>query len=68
MNPLVSRFILVGSVQGLLYSKMLALAIAAVAVRSRRYRALRVVNVVFAGIVLWNLFVIVTAAVQRHGH
>jgi hypothetical protein len=67
-NPLVSRFMLVGSLHGLLYSKVLALAIATFAVRSRRLRVLRIANVVFAGIVLWNLFVIVAGTVQRHGH
>jgi hypothetical protein len=67
-NPLVSRFMLVGSLQGLLFTKVLALTIAVVAVRARKYRVLRVVNVVFAGVVLWNLFVIVGTVIQRHGH
>lgn len=67
-NPLVSHFMLVGSLQGLIFSKMLALVIAVVAVRTRRRRVLRVVNVVFAGVVLWNLFVIVGTVIQRHGH
>ena len=68
VNLLVSHFMRVGSLQGLLYSKVLALVIGVFAVRTRRYRVLRIANVFFAGVVLWNLFVIVVGAVQAHSH
>ena len=58
-NPLVSRFLAMGTLQGLILSKTILLAAAAAAVRCQRIRAVRTANFVFCAIVLWNLSVIV---------
>jgi hypothetical protein len=64
-NPLVSHFMVVGSLQGLLYSKVIALTVGVAAVRARKYRVLRIGNIFFGAVVAWNLFVIVGTVVQR---
>lgn len=57
-NSLVSYLMLFGSLEGLIVSKLLVLAIALFAVMTLRYRALRWANVAFTGIVLWNVSII----------
>ena len=64
-NPLVSRFLVFGSLQGLILSKAVLLAVAAAGLRFRKYRAIRLVNLVFGGIVLWNIGVIVLLLVSH---
>jgi hypothetical protein len=66
-NSLVSRFMVVGSLQGLILSKVVILGIAAAAVLLRKQRALRWANVVFGGVVLWNLVMIARLAFWAHG-
>ena len=63
-NPLVSRFMMVGTVQGLLWSKLVVLAIAAVIIRWRGFRVIRTANVAFALVVGWNIIVLVRLAMQ----
>jgi hypothetical protein len=63
-NPIVSRFMVIGSLQGLLLSKVFLLAAVAGAVRLRKYRAIAWANVVFCTVVLWNVSVIVRMALR----
>jgi hypothetical protein len=65
-NPLVARFLVVGTLQGLILSKVVLLVAAAAALRYRRFRAIRMANIVFGGIVLWNISVIVRLALRSH--
>ncbi len=57
-NSLISHLMGFGSLQGLLLSKAIVLALALFAVWTLRYRALRLANIAFTGIVAWNLSVI----------
>src|SRR5450759_50830 len=65
-NPLVARFMVIGTLQGLILSKVVLLAAAAAALRFRRFRAIRMANVVFGVIVLWNISVIIRLAWRSH--
>jgi hypothetical protein len=65
-NTLVSHLMIVGPLQGLLLSKMIILAVAAIAAIGRRYRTLRWGNVAYSGVVLWNLFIIAMLTSQTH--
>jgi len=65
-NPLVARFLVIGTLQGLILSKVVLLAAAAAALRFRRFRAIRMANVVFGVIVLWNISVIIRLAWRSH--
>ena len=65
-NTLVSHLMIVGSLQGLLFAKVLVLAVAAAAGIGRRYRVLRWGNIAYSGVVLWNLFIIAMLASQPH--
>ena len=65
-NVLVSRLMVIGSLQGLILSKVIILGIAAAAVRLRKHSVLRWVNVIFGGVVLWNLVVIARLAFRSH--
>ena len=64
-NTLVSHLMIVGSLQGLLLSKVLILVVAAAAGIGRRYRVLRWGNIAYSGVVLWNLFIIAMLALER---
>jgi len=57
-NPLVARAIGIGGIRGLVCAKLLALLIGCTAAVAGKNRGLRIVNVVFLGIVLWNLSII----------
>ena len=57
-NPLVQYFMNIGSLEGLAVAKALSLGIGVVCLVWSKYRALRLVNVVFTGIVAWNLTVL----------
>jgi len=63
-NPLVARFMVVGTLHGLLWSKLVVLAIAAVFIRFRGFRVIRLANVAFALVVCWNFIVLVRLAMQ----
>jgi len=65
-NPLISRFLTMGTLQGLILSKVVLLAAAATAVRYQRIRAIRTANIVFCAIVLWNISVIIRLAMRSH--
>jgi hypothetical protein len=65
-NFLVSRLMVIGSLQGLILSKVIILGIAVAAVRLRKHSVLRWVNVIFGGVVLWNLVVIARLAFRSH--
>ena len=65
-NFLVSRLMAIGSVQGLILSKVVILAIAAGVLLARKHR-IRWANIVFGGVVLWNLLLIAVLALQSHG-
>jgi hypothetical protein len=65
-NPLISRFLTMGTLQGLILSKVVLLAAAAAAVRYQRIRAIRTANIVFCAIVLWNISVIIRLAMRSH--
>ena len=66
-NFLVSRLMAMGSVQGLILSKVVILAIAAGVLLARKHRVIRWANIVFGGVVLWNLLLIAALALQSHG-
>ena len=66
-NPLVSRLMVIGSLQGLILSKVIILAFAAAVVLARKPRVLRWATFAFAGVVLWNLVVIARLAFRSHG-
>jgi len=61
-NTLMSHLMIVGSLQGLLLSKVFILVVAVAAGIGRRYRVLRWGNVAYSGVVLWNLFIIALLA------
>ena len=65
-NVLVSRLMIVGSLQGLILSKVIVIGIAVAAVRLRKQRVLVWVNVIFGGVVLWNLTVIASLIFEAH--
>jgi hypothetical protein len=66
-NAFVSRLMVIGSLQGLILSKAIILAVAVAVVRLGKGRILRWANVVFGGVVLWNFVVIVRLALRAHG-
>lgn len=57
-NPLVQHFMAAGPVAGVILAKIVALAIGGAFFMMDKRRALRLVNVVFTGIVVWNLSII----------
>jgi hypothetical protein len=61
-NPLVQHLMVIGPVQGLILAKAAALAIGVGCFMASKHRALFMANVVFAGIVIWNLSIIARLA------
>jgi len=61
-NPLVLHLAAGGPVQGVILAKIVALAIGGACFLAAKHRALRIANIVFVGIVLWNLSIIVRLA------
>jgi len=57
-NPLIKHFMVLGPVQGVLLAKLAALAIGTACYFASKRRALILTNIVFAGIVAWNLSII----------
>ena len=64
-NSLIAHLMVFGSVEGLLLSKAIVLALALFAVWTLRYRVLRWANIAFTGIVLWNLSIILRLLMKR---
>ena len=58
VNPLVHLFMSVGPLVGLLLAKLVAMLAAMGCVFLKKPRPLRCANLVFAGIVAWNLTII----------
>ncbi len=61
-NPLVQHLMAVGSIQGVILAKVITLAIGVGLLMAAKYRTLRIANVIFAGIVAWNLSIIARLA------
>ena len=57
-NPLVQHFMTLGPLQGLALAKLVALAIGAGCFFSNKYKALRLANIAFTGIAIWNASII----------
>lgn len=57
-NPLVGHLMVFGTVRGLFLSKLLVLGLAAAGAYLGKHRAIRFANVVFAGVIIWNLGII----------
>jgi hypothetical protein len=63
-NPLIQAFMSIGPVEGIIYAKIVVLLFAIGCSISRKRRLLQWANVVFAGIVVWNL-VVITALLSK---
>ena len=63
-NPLVARFMVFGTLHGLLWSKLVLLALAAAIIRWRGFRVIRNANVAFALVIGWNVVVLIRLAMQ----
>lgn len=61
-NPIVSHFMTVGPIGGLFLSKLLITGIAVGGSLLGKHRGLRVANIVFVGIVAWNVSIIARLA------
>jgi hypothetical protein len=57
-NPLIGRFMALGPILGLITSKLVVIALAALFLTWGKTRALRLANVAFGLIVTWNLTMI----------
>ena len=57
-NPLVRLFMVGDPMTGLVVAKVCALLIGAACVFGSKFRALRWANIVFVGIVIWNLTIL----------
>jgi len=66
-NSLLMHLMAIGSLQGLVLSKVIVLAIAVVAVLAGKRNVLRWSNVVYAGVVVWNLTIITRLALRADG-
>jgi Domain of unknown function (DUF5658) len=67
INPLVHVFMSVGPLVGLLLAKLVAMIAAMGCVFLKKPRPLRCANLVFAGIVVWNLSIIARLLVPISG-
>jgi hypothetical protein len=59
-SPFVQLLMRQGTVIGLLSSKIIAIALGALCVWRARFQAFRLINYWYAGLVIWNLTLIVT--------
>ena len=57
-NPVIGRFMALGPIPGLIMSKLVVVAFAALLLTWGKTRALRLANVAFGLIVIWNLTII----------
>ena len=63
-NPLIKHFMIVGTTQGLILSKIVVLSAGLLAVRTGRPRVIRWSNIAFIAIVLWNLLILAMLGFQ----
>ncbi len=61
-NPLVARILHAGPLQGLIFAKLLALAVGCIIVWHGKVRLLRFANYFYFAIVTWNSLLIALAA------
>lgn len=59
-SPFVRLLMEIGSIQGVLFSKLIALLLGAYCVWRRRTRVIHWINYWYAALVIWNLGLIVT--------
>ena len=57
-NPVVGHFLSLGAVPGLLLTKLIVISIAAAGAYMGKNRGLQTANLVFAGVVIWNVTII----------
>lgn len=57
-NPIVGHLIAAAPVGGLLAAKVFSLGIGAICLWLKKHRAIRLSNVAFAGIVVWNVTIV----------
>jgi hypothetical protein len=57
-NPLVGFIMGFGIHEGLLVAKLIVIALGLLGAIAGKYRGLRMANIVFAGVVLWNVTII----------
>lgn len=57
-NPLIVHMMALGSIQGLVVAKLLSSAIGTAAALAGKNRGIRIVNIVFVGVVVWNISII----------
>ena len=64
-NPLIAHMLKIGTVEGLLISKLIVIGLAAIGARLQKQNGLRLANLAFSGIVAWNLTIIGRLALQH---
>jgi hypothetical protein len=57
-NPLIQQLMILGPIQGIIVAKVLALAVGVGCYWAHKPRALRLANLVFGCIVVWNLTIL----------
>jgi len=62
LNPVVSRIMLIGPVSGLLLSKVIVSGIAVACMRWDKQKAIRIANLAFTGIFVWNCSIVARLA------
>jgi len=62
-NPMVAQIMHLAPVYGLLISKLIVVAIAALGVWMEKSNGIRVANLAFTGVVVWNFSVIFKLAI-----
>ena len=58
MNPVVTQIMSIGPLRGLLASKLIVVAIAAACVYIGKQKGIRLANIVFAAVVVWNCSIV----------
>jgi hypothetical protein len=57
-NPLVGHFLSLGPVPGLFLTKLIVIGIAAAGASMGKNKGLRLANLAFCGVVVWNMSII----------
>lgn len=55
-NPIVNKLMALGSFNGIVLAKLLVVAVATAVLWHGRHRVLFIANVIYTGIICWNLF------------